>query len=117
MEANLRASDHDRQHVVEALQRHTADGRLSLDEFSSRADAAHRAITYADLATLTADLPDEPRPRRLPRAPIILVLVLVVAAVLGVLLLGAGVAALAGGRIHMDTMMATVGAGMGGGCR
>jgi hypothetical protein len=114
MDANLRASDADRQRVVDALQRHTADGRLSLDEFAARTDAAYRAITYADLAPITADLPDEPVRRRLPRAPV--AIALVVAVVLAALLV-AGVAALAAGLVHMDTMMATMGLGMGGSCR
>jgi hypothetical protein len=41
--------------------------------------------------------------------------VLVVAAILTVLL-GAGIAAQAGGLIHMDTMMAAMGTRMGGYC-
>jgi Domain of unknown function (DUF1707) len=113
MEANLRASDNDRQLVVEFLQQHTVAGRLSLDEFSSLADAAHRAVTYGDLASLTADLPDEPGHRPLSRGPVSVVLV--VAAILTVLL-GAGIAAQAGGLTHMDTMMAAMGTSMGGYC-
>jgi len=59
MHPSIRASDADRQHVVEALHRHTAAGRLSLDEFTDRVDAAHRATTHAELAAITADLPAE----------------------------------------------------------
>ena len=55
----LRASDLDREQVVAALQRHTAAGRLSLDEFAERAGLAYAAATLADLATVTRDLPAE----------------------------------------------------------
>ena len=113
MDPNQRASDADRQHVVEALQRHTGDGRLSLDEFAARTDATYRAVTYADLAPITADLPAEPVRRRLPRTPVAIALVVAVALAV---LLGAGVAAQAAGLVHVDTMMATMGRGMGG-CR
>ena len=61
----VRVSDADRQRVVAALQRHTAAGRLTLDEFGERVDRALRAVTRADLVTVTRDLPAEPGgPRR-----------------------------------------------------
>ena len=63
-EPALRASDDDRDRVLRALERHTAAGRLSLDEFDKRSTAALVALTLEDLAGLTADLPplpDEPR--------------------------------------------------------
>ena len=59
-----RASDDDRMRVVAELERHTADGRLSLDEFSDRVDQVYRAATHDELARITGDLPrpDPPRP-------------------------------------------------------
>jgi hypothetical protein len=56
----LRASDADRQRVVAALERHTAAGRLSLDEFGERAGRALGAVTHGELAAVTSDLPPEP---------------------------------------------------------
>jgi hypothetical protein len=56
----LRASDEDRHRVVDALQRHTEAGRLSLDEFTERVDSAYAARTLAELARVTDDLPVEP---------------------------------------------------------
>ena len=58
-----RASDDDRLRVVAELERHTAEGRLSLDEFSSRVDRVYQAITQADLSHITRDLPVAVRPR------------------------------------------------------
>jgi hypothetical protein len=56
----LRASDEDRQRILDALQRHTAAGRLSLDEFSDRAAEVYAARTVGDLTAITGDLPAEP---------------------------------------------------------
>jgi hypothetical protein len=56
----LRVSDAERQRVVAALERHTAAGRLSLDEFSDRVARALEAATRHDLAQVTSDLPVEP---------------------------------------------------------
>jgi hypothetical protein len=53
----VRASDADREAVVARLQAAVAEGRLELDEFGSRADAAHAAVFRADLDRLVADLP------------------------------------------------------------
>ena len=58
----LRASDDDRQRVIAALERHTAAGRLTLDEFSDRVAQALTAATHAELARVTRDLPTEPSP-------------------------------------------------------
>jgi hypothetical protein len=54
---------------------HTAAGRLTLDEYDQWVTAAWQAITLADLATLTADLPAEPtqRPRHRISPPVPLV--------------------------------------------
>ena len=54
---NLRASDADRERIVEQLRQHTADGRLTMDEFEQRMAAAYAAKTYGELAQLTRDLP------------------------------------------------------------
>jgi hypothetical protein len=53
----VRASDADRDRAVEALAAASAEGRLTLDEYSERSDAALVARTLGDLAGLTADLP------------------------------------------------------------
>ncbi|MFG1841327.1 DUF1707 SHOCT-like domain-containing protein [Micromonospora sp. DT228] len=62
MDVELRASDDDRNRVVAELHRHTAAGRLTLDEFSDRAGAVWTARTLGDLAALTRDLPVLPHP-------------------------------------------------------
>lgn len=54
---NVRASDADRERIVEQLRQHTGDGRLSMDEFEQRMSAAYAAKTYGELAQLTKDLP------------------------------------------------------------
>jgi len=54
---NVRASDADRERIVEQLRQHTAEGRLTMDEFDQRMSAAYEAKTYGDLAQLTRDLP------------------------------------------------------------
>lgn len=53
----LRASHADRDQVVEVLQAAAGDGRLSPEELDERLGRALTARTYAELATLTADLP------------------------------------------------------------
>lgn len=53
----VRASDADRDRAVEALAAASAEGRLSLEEYSERSEAALIASTLGDLASLTADLP------------------------------------------------------------
>ena len=54
--SDLRASDDDRERVVEVIAAAVADGRLSLEEHSHRVERAYRARTLGELATLTADL-------------------------------------------------------------
>jgi hypothetical protein len=54
---NTRASDADRERIVEQLRTHTADGRLTMEEFDQRMSAAYAARTYGELAELTRDLP------------------------------------------------------------
>ena len=52
----LRASDADRNRVIELLRAAVADGRLDQAEFDERVDAALVARTIDALAPLTADL-------------------------------------------------------------
>ena len=52
----MRASDADRERVVNVLRAAAADGRLAPEEFSQRARAAWSARTFGELALLTADL-------------------------------------------------------------
>jgi hypothetical protein len=56
----VRASDADRDRAVDALAAASAVGRLSLEEYSQRSEAALVAPTLGDLASLTADLPAAP---------------------------------------------------------
>ncbi|MDG4796812.1 DUF1707 domain-containing protein [Micromonospora sp. WMMD1082] len=56
----LRVSDREREEVVELLGKAAAEGRLTLDEYTERAGAAHAALTRGELAKLTSDLPDAP---------------------------------------------------------
>ena len=67
----MRASDHDRQEVVDRLREAVQDGRLQLDEFADRMGLAYQALTYGDLAPLCADLPAGSKARQAaaPRAP------------------------------------------------
>ncbi|GAA4688508.1 DUF1707 SHOCT-like domain-containing protein [Phytohabitans rumicis] len=57
MSADIRASDDDRHRVVDALQRHTEVGRLTLDEFAERVSVVYAARTLGELAAVTHDLP------------------------------------------------------------
>lgn len=56
----LRASDADRERVLEELREHAAQGRLELGELSERIEVALRAKTLGDLEALVADLPEPP---------------------------------------------------------
>jgi Flp pilus assembly protein TadB len=58
---SLRASDADRDAVVDRLRDAAGEGRLEPDELEQRVDAALRARTYGDLAELLADLPADGR--------------------------------------------------------
>ena len=53
----IRASDSDRERVVDRLKTALADGCLKMDEYMARMGLAYEAVTYADLARLHADLP------------------------------------------------------------
>ena len=61
-EPELRAGDEDRDRTIARLREAYAEGRLEPDEFNDRLDQAHAAKTFADLRTLTADLPHDPPP-------------------------------------------------------
>jgi Domain of unknown function (DUF1707)/Cell wall-active antibiotics response 4TMS YvqF len=56
-DASLRASDSDREHAVIALREHLVAGRLTLEEFCERVDAALRATITGELVHLQDDLP------------------------------------------------------------
>ncbi len=65
----MRASDHERQQVVDRLQAALEEGRLKMEEFTERVGLAYQAVTYGDLARLHADLPPaspEDGPRSVP---------------------------------------------------
>ncbi|WP_328400185.1 DUF1707 domain-containing protein [Streptomyces sp. NBC_00390] len=53
----MRASDSERERVAERLREAVAEGRLDMDEFEQRLDAAYRARTHGELAPLVRDLP------------------------------------------------------------
>jgi uncharacterized membrane protein len=55
--AYLRASTADRDRAVDVLKAGYAEGRLTKDEYDSRAGQAFSARTLGDLARVTADLP------------------------------------------------------------
>ena len=57
----MRASDRDRQQVVEQLRSALEDGRLTMEEYVDRMEVAYQATTYGDLAPLCADLPASSR--------------------------------------------------------
>jgi hypothetical protein len=68
----IRASDRERESVVDVLRDAYTEGRLTLDEFEERTSAAYASKTWADLRELTGDLPVEPvlgadLPQRQPR--------------------------------------------------
>src|SRR5215471_11437288 len=54
---HMRASDADRQEVVDRLAAALEEGRLKMDEYAERMGLAYEAVTYGDLAALSADLP------------------------------------------------------------
>jgi hypothetical protein len=69
----IRASDRERECVVDVLRDAYTEGRLTLDEFFERTAAAYAAKTWDDLRELTGDLPVQPvlgagLPQRRPSA-------------------------------------------------
>ena len=74
----MRASDADRQEVVDRLRAALDEGRLKMDEYLDRMGLASEAVTYGDLVPLYADLPESrsvarrepaPSPSLPPQAP------------------------------------------------
>ncbi len=71
----LRASDSDRDRVLDMLKTAFAQGRLTRDELDVRVTQTLVSRTWGDLATLTADIPSWPIPRtvhkpaRMPSRP------------------------------------------------
>lgn len=66
----LRASQADREHVIDALKAAFVQGRLDKDEFDTRVGEAFTARTYADLAVITADIPVQPAAAQPPPPPV-----------------------------------------------
>jgi hypothetical protein len=62
-----RASDDDRERVVEVLRAAMAKGRLDPEEFETRIDSAYRARTLADLLPIIEDLSTESQAVVAPR--------------------------------------------------
>jgi hypothetical protein len=56
----IRASDQERESVVDVLRDAFTDGRLTFDEFEERTASAYAAKTWAELRELTSDLPAQP---------------------------------------------------------
>jgi hypothetical protein len=65
----MRASDVERERVVELLKEQTAQGRLTLEELEERTGAAYAASTRAELERLLEDLPQESAAAGARRAP------------------------------------------------
>ena len=67
----IRASDADRERVLDTLRTAFVDGRLTQDEFSVHAAGALASRTHGDLAAINISIPprrSEPPPRRTPRS-------------------------------------------------
>lgn len=67
--AGIRASDDEREEVVQRLAEHAVTGRLTLDELEERTTRAYAATTRGELTKLAADLPAtvaQPTSRRKP---------------------------------------------------
>jgi len=66
---HLRASHADREQTIDALKAAFVQGRLTKDEFDARVGQTFGARTYAELATVTADIPAGLGGARPPRKP------------------------------------------------
>ena len=64
------ASDADREQVVEILTAAFVQGRLTIDELRQRVGLALASRTYAELATMTADIPAPPLKAPPPPRPV-----------------------------------------------
>ncbi len=76
--APYRVSDAEREEVISQLRTHTADGRITLDEFETRVEEVLRAKTGPELDAALRELPPLPtaaragqrtRPERQPLSP------------------------------------------------
>lgn len=54
----MRASDVDRDRVAAILREHTAQGRITVEEFNERLEQVYQSKTYGELAKVTVDLPE-----------------------------------------------------------
>jgi hypothetical protein len=79
---DMRASDAERQEVVERLRGALDEGRLKMDEYLERMGLAYEAVTHGDLVPLYRDLPEArqvakpepaapPAPAPAPRAEVV----------------------------------------------
>jgi hypothetical protein len=57
MNPAMRAASADRERAVDVLKAGFTEGRLTQDEYNERMNRAYAARTYAELTTITADLP------------------------------------------------------------
>jgi hypothetical protein len=101
---SLRASDADREHVVERLRNATAEGRLAAHELEQRVGAALRARTYGELDATVSDLPSRRSQQRrvavsLREHPMLLVAAIPVVIIAVALLAAITVASLALGAV------------------
>ncbi|WNI34205.1 DUF1707 domain-containing protein [Streptomyces sp. ITFR-6] len=53
----MRASDAERERIAEILREAVAEGRLEMEEFEQRLDAAYKARTHGELEPIVRDLP------------------------------------------------------------
>ncbi|HZE05744.1 MAG TPA: DUF1707 domain-containing protein [Solirubrobacteraceae bacterium] len=104
---SLRASDADREEIVNRLHKAATEGRIAPDELEQRVSAALKARTYSELDATVADLPRQlgrhPRPQTRRRSaggwavstvranPVLLLFVLPVVAVTAAMVLAATV--------------------------
>jgi hypothetical protein len=66
--SELRASDEERERLVQEIREHFAAGRLTDEELSDRVQAAYKARTVGELRSLRVDLPQLPATRAEQRA-------------------------------------------------
>src|SRR6202012_5937440 len=63
MHAALRASDSDREQLVDVLKVAFSEGRLTQDEYTARMEQAYTAKTYGEVRALAGDPPRPPAPQ------------------------------------------------------
>ena len=68
-DGHLRASHADREHVIGTLKAAFVQGRLTEDELDARLDQVYASRTYAELAEVTVDIPNELTGAQPPRDP------------------------------------------------